>query len=73
IYRFIGSGDFSKAENWENGKLPPNPLPTGSKVTIAHQPGGNCILNIPFQVGVGAEFVIDPGKFLMIPGNLQMQ
>ncbi len=58
---------WSNAANWNLNYRPSNPLPAGSKVLIDHAPGGNCTLDVPFDLTEGVNLEIAPGKKLIIP------
>ena len=66
-YVFNGTGNWSNAGNWALGYRPSNPLPHGSKVLIDHAPGGNCLLDVPFDLTEGVNLEIAPGKQFIIP------
>ena len=73
VYRFVGSGVFADAANWEGGILPPNPLPAGSEIVINPPAGGQCLINAAYQVSRGARFSVTEGKKLVITGNLELR
>ncbi len=70
VYIFTGNGNWNVASNWVNSLIPVNPLPSGNSITIDHQIGGVCTLNVPYTVGAGGTITIKSGKSITIPGNL---
>lgn len=70
VYRFIGNGNFTDVANWQNGMLPPNPLPSGAEIIIDNIVGGQCILNISLTVNPNAKVSVLTGRRLTILGNL---
>ena len=73
VYNFIGNGNWTEAANWSYNIVPPTPLPSGSEIQIAPQPGGECILNTPQTISQGAKLTVVTGKNLKIPLNLTNQ
>lgn len=73
IYTFMGSGNWSDPANWQNGSVPPNPLPNGSEVYINPSLNGECILNVPQTISRGANLRVEPGKRFRVNGNLVVQ
>ncbi|MEP6675870.1 MAG: hypothetical protein ABJA78_11965 [Ferruginibacter sp.] len=71
VYIFTGSGNWNDPANWSNNTIPPLPLPLGKEIQINGT--GNCILNIPYSVGVGAQLTVKTGKKLIIQGNFTIQ
>jgi 1,4-alpha-glucan branching enzyme len=67
IYMFIGNGNWSESSNWTFGKIPPSPLPSGSKIIVSPQAGGQCILNTEQKISQGASLTISPGRYFTIP------
>ena len=67
---FTGTGNWNNAANWQNGNIPPNPLPSGSSIFINPAGNGECILNIPQTITRGATIRVEPGKRFRVNGNL---
>jgi hypothetical protein len=72
-YTFTGNGNWSDAANWANNMVPPANPPTCTEIIIDTQLGGECILNVPYNLPTGASLTVKPGKKLTIPGNLNIQ
>jgi len=72
VYRFTGTGNFSDAGNWQNGKTPPNPLPNGSEIIIDHIIGGQCVLDLSYKVNSNGKFSVISNKYLIVKGNLEI-
>lgn len=70
VYRFTGNGNFTDAANWQNGIVPPNPLPGGSEIIVDNIAGGQCILNISLTVNPNAKVSVLTGRRLTILGSL---
>lgn len=68
-YSFLGSGDWSDPANWQNGDMPPSPLPFNGTILI-NPASGVCTVNIPFVLGIGSNLTVAPGKILLLNGNL---
>ena len=68
VYTFTGSGFWNVAGNWQNGQIPPSPLPANSEVII--DPADDCILNVPFSILPGGKLTVRPNKSFLIQGNL---
>ncbi len=72
-YRFIGSGNWSDANNWENLTVPPAVLPQADLIIIDNIPGGQCVLDITQRISSTANVNVKSGKNLVIPGELKIQ
>ena len=70
-YTFSGNGNWSDPSNWSNNEIPPSPLPFNATVVV--NPSGSCVLNVPYTVGIGGQFIIMPGAVFVIQGNLIRQ
>lgn len=64
-YRFIGSGLYTDAANWQNGQAPPANMAAGDEIII-DPASGECILTGPVQIPPGVKFSIASGKRLRI-------
>lgn len=73
IYTFTGNGNWNVASNWSNNTIPPNTLSAGNEIIINPQPGGQCILNVPYTVSAGAKLTVVAGKNFIVQGNLVVQ
>jgi len=69
-YIFTGNGNWSVAANWKNNQLPPAVLPANSQIIINPAGGGECIVDIPYTINAGNQFIIQPSKKLTVKGNL---
>ncbi|MES2776149.1 MAG: right-handed parallel beta-helix repeat-containing protein [Bacteroidota bacterium] len=72
IYTFTGGGLWNVATNWSGNLIPPSPLPANSEVII-NPNDGDCVLNVPFTVGVGGKLTVKDSKTLVVQGNLTIQ
>jgi hypothetical protein len=72
-YIFSGNGNWSQASNWTDNKKPPMSLETNSQVIIDPLPAGTCFLDIPFSIPVSSSMFINPGKKLLVNGNLVLE
>ncbi|HMP22095.1 MAG TPA: M23 family metallopeptidase [Ferruginibacter sp.] len=68
-YRFTGNGNYSAASNWQNNKVPPNPVPRGIEVVIDNQQN-ECIIDVPVTFQKGAKLTISQSNKIKIPQNL---
>jgi hypothetical protein len=73
VYTFTGSGNWSIAGNWIDGRVPVSPVPSGVHIIIRPQAGGNCILNIPVTASSNAYVTVVPGAAFNVAGNLIIQ
>ncbi len=73
LYTFTGTGNWSNASNWTNGKKPPSRLPSCSQIFINPSGAGECILSGQQTILQGARITVGQNKKLTIPGNLIMQ
>lgn len=71
-YTFTGNGNWNVAANWFNGLMPPNTTGPGSTITINHPTGGQCNLNVAYNVTAGTSLTIMPGKRLIVQGALNV-
>ena len=69
-YVFIGNVYWTTASNWLGNIIPPAVLPSGKTITINPVDGGECILNVPQTIGVGAQLYVVPGKRLKVANLL---
>ncbi len=69
-YVFTGNGYWTIESNWLGNLIPPAVLPSGKTITINPAEGGECILNIPQIIGVGAQLTVVPGKRLRVSNQL---
>lgn len=72
-YTFTGNGNWDIAANWKNNAIPPATLPSGDAIIIDPIVGGQCLLNITQHIAAGASMMVNPGKTLVVPGNLTIQ
>ena len=72
VYTFTGSGDWMTASNWNNGMIPPDPLPSGSVIVIKPYNNGICQLNQNKTISPGGDFFIEPGCNLSIGGAAKL-
>lgn len=72
-YTFIGNGNWSNPANWANGQVPPANPPACAQIFIDNLAGGECVLDVPYNLPAGANLTVKPGKKLTIAGNLDIQ
>lgn len=73
IYTFIGKGDWRMPANWENGIMPPEILPSCFSIVIRPLGDAPCILPTPQFLLPGSSFSVEPGKHIIIPGNVSQK
>lgn len=71
-YTFSGSGNWDAQSNWASNLIPPLVTGPGSNIIINHTAGGQCILNVAYNVSGGTSFTVMPGKKLVINGRLDI-
>lgn len=71
-YRFVGSGNWTLASNWENNWIPPAKLPSGSSIHINPSGNNEAILDTPVWIEKGGSLEVISGKKLLINGNVQV-
>ena len=69
-YTFIGTGNWDDPANWSNNLIPPAYTTQGSSIIINNTAGGQCILNIPYNVTSGTTLSVMPGKKLVVIDQL---
>ncbi len=69
-YTFSGSGNWNNSTNWLNNLMPAAITGQGSNIVINHTTGGQCILNIQYNVSAGTKLTVMPGKKLVINDDL---
>ena len=72
-YTFTGNGNWDNAANWNNGNMPPSPLPATNSIIINHAVGGQCVLNVQQTIDSGAGITVNTGMNLVVQGNLRIQ
>lgn len=75
-YTFIGDGNWSDPNNWENGEVPPPTTAPFSTIIISNVKGGSCILDVPYAIQSGTNptsIRILPGSNLVVPGNFSVR
>jgi hypothetical protein len=73
VYTFIGKGDWNLPANWESGLMPPKILPACFSIRIKPLGDAPCILPTPQFLQPGSSFIVEPGKHIIIPGNVQQK
>ena len=73
VYVFLGTGDWRLPQNWENQQMPPGELPGCYQIIINPTGSSVCILPQPQKVLAGSQFVVLPGKTLIVPGKLTIE
>lgn len=68
-YTFIGNGNYTLSSNWQNNRIPPNPVPSGVEVAIDNQPN-ECILNTPIRFLSGSKLIVSQNAKLRLLENL---
>jgi murein DD-endopeptidase MepM/ murein hydrolase activator NlpD len=71
-YTFNGAGNISDPANWQDGQLPPNPVPSGVELIINPGGGGECIINQVLTLLPGAKLTVSPGSKMRLQQNLQV-
>lgn len=69
-YAFIGTGNWSDVANWQHNNVPPASVSPGSKILIDPVTGGECMLDIPYNLAAGATITVANGKAFLVKGNL---
>lgn len=72
-YRFIGTGNWSQAANWQNSQQPPAVLPSCSEIIINPAGTTTCSLDVPQTISAGAKLSVADGKKFVVPGSLTIQ
>lgn len=72
-FTFIGNGNWSEADNWLNRAVPPPVLAGDQFIIINPIDGGECVLDVPQQIGYAAQLVVNTGKRLIVGGNLEVK
>lgn len=72
VYTFTGNGEWSKAGNWKNNTIPPNPLPSGSVIVIKPYSNGTCLLMENKTISAGANFYIEPDCNFIVDTGVQL-
>lgn len=68
-YTFIGNGNWTISNNWNNNTIPPSVLPTGSIINIDPISGGICVLNTAQTISPGATInIATNANFLITDG-----
>lgn len=70
-YTFNGTGNWTEASNWLNGKIPPDTLPGGSRIFVSPA-SGECVLDKSQTVLPGGKLTVTEGKQLRIVGKLEI-
>ncbi|MFM2360548.1 MAG: hypothetical protein RLY16_2541 [Bacteroidota bacterium] len=70
-YTFIGTGNWSLADNWVNKAIPPLNLPQGYSIYINPREGGFCRLDVNQTItGTQSNLIVMANKNLIISGAL---
>jgi dienelactone hydrolase len=69
-FTFTGNGNWSEPANWLNRAMPPASLSGNMFIIIDPVAGGECILNVPQQIGNSTQVIVNANKKLIINGNL---
>ena len=72
-YTFSGNGNWNNLTNWTGSLMPPLTTGQGSNIVVNHTAGGQCILNISYNVTSGTKLTVMPGKKLVINGKLTVK
>lgn len=70
VYTFTGKGDWNLPANWEGELMPPVQLPYCYMIVIKPLGDFPCILPTPQYLLPGSSFLVEPGKHIIIPGNV---
>ena len=68
-YIFTGNGNWNDPANWSTGTVPPSPIPSGWEIII-DPPSGQCIFTGNLILEAGAILKVQPGRNLIVTGNL---
>ncbi|MEP7253779.1 MAG: hypothetical protein ABI683_15405, partial [Ginsengibacter sp.] len=71
-YMFTGTGNWNAPANWSNRLIPPSTTGPGSRIVIDHSSGGQCTLNITYNVTIGTSLTVMPGKKFVVQGALNV-
>jgi hypothetical protein len=69
-FTFTGTGNWSQASNWLNGKMPPDPIPCCTKILIDPAVNGECVVASAVRIPSCVDFSIAGNKKLRVLGNL---
>jgi len=69
-YRFTGNGNWSNTANWNDHLKPPAVLSDGSEIIIDAAAGQKCMLDIPFVIQPGVNFIVRPLTVFEVLANL---
>ncbi len=67
---FSGNGAWSTTGHWTNSLKPPAVLPAGYSIVIDPVTEGECMLDIIQHIATGANFILIPGKKLVLLEDL---
>nr|MCU0388976.1 DUF1501 domain-containing protein [Chitinophagaceae bacterium] len=65
-FRFTGNGNFSNPANWEGNVGPLDVLQKNIDIIIDHEPGGQCIMDVPFVFEKDMTVRVVEGKVFMV-------
>ena len=70
IYTFTGAGSWENPGNWQYGLMPPELIQGCYEIRIAPVGNTNSVMIFPRAVISGGKIFVEPGKTLIIPGDL---
>jgi hypothetical protein len=65
-FRFTGNGNFSNPANWEGNVGPLDVLQKNIDIIIDHEPGGQCVLDVPFVFEKDMTVRVVEGKVFVV-------
>jgi hypothetical protein len=72
VYKFIGNGNWTDVQNWQNKSIPPDDIPCCSKIIISPSGNGECVMNLPVLIPKCVDMIVDAGKKLKVNGDLKI-
>jgi hypothetical protein len=72
IFTFTGNGNWNVQSNWKNRAMPPDSLSGNMFIIIDPVLAGECVLNVPQQIGSSMQVIVKAGKKFRINGNLRI-
>ncbi|TAD86430.1 MAG: hypothetical protein EAY75_08295 [Bacteroidetes bacterium] len=72
-YVFIGNGNWSNPQNWQNNHRPPAILPSGSIILISPVQDGVCVVDVQQTIDKGGIYLVGKQKKVLISGSLELR
>ena len=67
---FTGNGNWSEPGNWNNARVPANPIAIGTEIIINPIDTGECKINVPVTISPGGKITVKPNKKLTVTSAL---